>query len=1015
MIFNMISWKTVLLSLFIIFFSKVSFNQASNLVYPNNLCVGDLFKPISVCYKNQVQYCGAFSGCTYTGANTSFKTVLVANGLNPSPVSIQNNSSNGNISEWCSELVFNSTGTYIFDVSLVNIGNAGGACQCSDTANLGSITINIDSNNNCFYNEYSDTICNMIKNGGFENYTTCPVWGINNSGYLTNWLGSGIYMNYTCSNSHIGRYRSLGHSETWYPQFPKMPLPSGSGFVGSGFDHIFKYWLNIGQDIRLCDAQKYRFSFYTYNNVPLAGGSNASQSNLGIYTGNGAMPIIFNPNAPGFTKMLEIDVADFDAYSNWTKFNYDFVNVGNTSRFLFQNVDNMVPPYLYFDNLHLQPVDTVIFNTQLIANRCDSANMILNIPGCYGPYDLDVVVNNDTLKYLQVQDGHTVKVPLSQNAVIKVLSITNNLGCVTVLNTSDTLVIDNPGDANFISDDFCSGQSNTIIFLGDTGVFSLINNTSAAIIDPNTGIISGAVGNNTYIIQHAVCLDTVYDTINSVLVSAAFSSSDICAGGTNTVSITGSNGGVFSLLPPLLGATIDTNSGIISGGIPGNSYTIKYKLDGLCPDSSLQTIQVSAIEDPSFTATDFCVNSQNTINITGTPNGIFTFDPVPTDGAQIDSISGIISNPSVGSVYSIKYVTPGVCKDSSTELVNVLDIPMAVLSGGNGDLCMDDSVALIISLTGVAPFTIGIREGNNLPHYFTTISTAIDSLWVDSIGSYSLFSVQDANGCFNTPDSNIVNIKGDSIMIFADIDSGCVPLKTVFTSNAMGISGDCLWNIGGIGISSCDTIHHVFNTPGTKGVSLSVSSSKCSGFYNAPDIIYVADTPVANFYFTPEKPTIVNNRITLVNTSVDNRTNLWFVNNNLSSSVENSVLSIPGIVGEHQLCLQVENQYECWDTTCQVINVFNESLIYIPNAFNPNGDGLNEEFIPIVSNVQLYQLQIFNRWGQLIFETNDENEGWDGTYEGGKCLPGVYIYKLSYRYNGNYDDHFMHGHFTLLR
>lgn len=59
--------------------------------------------------------------------------------------------------------------------------------------------------------------------------------------------------------------------------------------------------------------------------------------------------------------------------------------------------------------------------------------------------------------------------------------------------------------------------------------------------------------------------------------------------------------------------------------------------------------------------------------------------------------------------------------------------------------------------------------------------------------------------------------------------------------------------------------------------------------------------------------------------------------------------------------------------------------------------------------------RIFNRWGALLFETEDELDGWDGTYKGEKCEIGVYVYKLSYRYNGTYDDHFMHGHFTLLR
>ena len=68
----------------------------------------------------------------------------------------------------------------------------------------------------------------------------------------------------------------------------------------------------------------------------------------------------------------------------------------------------------------------------------------------------------------------------------------------------------------------------------------------------------------------------------------------------------------------------------------------------------------------------------------------------------------------------------------------------------------------------------------------------------------------------------------------------------------------------------------------------------------------------------------------------------------------------------------------------------------MPNAFTPNNDGLNDVFKPVANNITLNDLQIFNRWGQIIFETSDINKGWDGVFQGQKCAIGNYVYWLSY-------------------
>jgi len=89
--------------------------------------------------------------------------------------------------------------------------------------------------------------------------------------------------------------------------------------------------------------------------------------------------------------------------------------------------------------------------------------------------------------------------------------------------------------------------------------------------------------------------------------------------------------------------------------------------------------------------------------------------------------------------------------------------------------------------------------------------------------------------------------------------------------------------------------------------------------------------------------------------------------------------------------------------------------IWVPNAFTPNGDGVNDVFRVLgnVGRLESFRLRIFNRWGQLLFETSDRRKGWDGRQQSGEVPLGVYVYMLEYSLNG--EPVLQKGNFTLLR
>ena len=95
-----------------------------------------------------------------------------------------------------------------------------------------------------------------------------------------------------------------------------------------------------------------------------------------------------------------------------------------------------------------------------------------------------------------------------------------------------------------------------------------------------------------------------------------------------------------------------------------------------------------------------------------------------------------------------------------------------------------------------------------------------------------------------------------------------------------------------------------------------------------------------------------------------------------------------------------------------------DSTVLIPNSFNGNGDGINDHFKPVFQNgdPEKYVLKIFNRWGELIFETKEVNAGWTGSMKDNRrCEMGVYVYIIEYKFKHENFFHQCKGHVTLIR
>ncbi|HLP11337.1 MAG TPA: gliding motility-associated C-terminal domain-containing protein, partial [Flavobacteriales bacterium] len=518
-------------------------------------------------------------------------------------------------------------------------------------------------------------------------------------------------------------------------------------------------------------------------------------------------------------------------------------------------------------------------------------------------------------------------------------------------------------------------------------------------IDAATGAFDPmAAGVGAYTVVYALTVPcpasdtttiTVIDTADATIVPVA----PVCANTAAFAFTSATPGGTWSAT---CGTCINATTGVFDPNIAGaGTYTITHSFSAPCAATDNETITVLPVPDPGIVPPAVMCNNGSAVTLTAaTAGGTWS----ATCGTCINSATGLFNPAAAGSgSWTVTYSLGGTCPASDIQTVNVLpflnatinpvglkcssEAPFAFTAASTGGTWSATCGACINASTGVVDPSL-LSAGTYTITYTTPAPCGTTDTETLTISDANLMAVPTAETC---------NGYGDGIILA--VGSGTGPFTYTITGpeTATNTSG----NFTGLDAGTYTVT--VTNTDGCTDVNTSVVGS--------PAPVIAAFTATPNIGLLPLN-------VVFTNTSTGATSYVWdlVVDTVFTTNASGTYVN----EDQYTIVLYAMNG-ACADTAYLTIEAISPSELDVYNVFSPNGDGVNDVFITTWINLSEFSIKIYNRWGQLMFESNDQTKGWDGKDLGGKdATDGTYYYlvKAKGKDEQAYDQH---GHVTLFR
>jgi gliding motility-associated-like protein len=450
-----------------------------------------------------------------------------------------------------------------------------------------------------------------------------------------------------------------------------------------------------------------------------------------------------------------------------------------------------------------------------------------------------------------------------------------------------------------------------------------------------------------------------------------------------------------------------------------------------CGDTITQTVTAYHQPNAQFSATSVCEGDASVFTDNSTVNAVFGDNVTGWSWNFGNGSTSTQQNPNhtFGSqnVYnvSLTVTTNNGCTDDITIPVTVYPIPVANFS--SNVVCLGVPTVFTNSSTVSnqnSPNTInswswnfgdGGTSTNQNPSYTYTAAGSFNAT----------LTVTTNNGCTDVITLPVFVSEAPNVSFTGLNLEGCSPVCFELTSTTTSSSpiADLTWNFSNGVTYSGNAVGDCFTNNSGSTISIGVelvatNAEGCSSSLFEANYINVNHNPIAYFTYNPIDPDVLYSDVDFINGSSFGDNFLWTIEGNGTSTVLNPSIEFGETPDQYLVELIAYTDEGCSDTVTSIVNIKDRIIFYVPNTFTPDDDEFNPTFTPIFTagfDPFDYKLLIYNRWGEILFESNNTLFGWDGTYNGKRVKDGTYIWNIEFKETMSDKRHVHTGHINLLR
>lgn len=492
-----------------------------------------------------------------------------------------------------------------------------------------------------------------------------------------------------------------------------------------------------------------------------------------------------------------------------------------------------------------------------------------------------------------------------------------------------------------------------------------------------------------------------------------FSLNNICL---NTSQIIGNNsqsidGKINQVTWYYKGLSYGNDSFLLQGSDTGN-FEVKLIVssDLACSDSLSQMIRVLPLPLPDIQVADVCDGER------------LSFEDLETGGSSVTR-RWLLNNDSISDVPKFSYSAPvpgtykvqllsidgNGCRGSDSSLVNIHRKPVPAFTLSNP--CGDHVVLLSeMSLPGSGAIqNVSLRSNDG-----SFWSAPLPDTLIQEAGNHSFtLHIQNSFGC---RDSLTYDISaGSRPQLIIETDTFCEGREGLLQASEFNFSSTIssrTWDLGN-GSTISNQVNPSISYPASGNYVIRYEVMTSNGCrYDTFTNLTIHPNPQAGFSINPPRVNIVNPVVQIKDQSSGSMNWLYNMGDGQSEILSDFTYEYADS-GTYLVLQTVTDLNGCTDTAMRTVLVDFFNTKYVPDAFSPNNDGMNDVFAPVGRGIHSYEMKIYNRWGELLFESKG-NQGWDGTYKGVDVPSGLYTYTLLI-YDHKLRKTHVSGTITLLR